>query len=113
MNSDRLLAADAHLIGLEPLELSVDDVLSGAPTAGLLPLAELGSSEIGLWELTSGTVRDVEADEVFIVLAGDATVRFDDGTAIELRPGVVCRLHAGDRTEWEVRSTLRKVYVTG
>ncbi|WUP39433.1 acetate--CoA ligase family protein [Streptomyces europaeiscabiei] len=54
--------------------------------------------------LTAGAVRDVEVDEVFVVLAGEATVRFETGESIELAPGVVVRLHAGERTEWEVRS---------
>ena len=79
---------------------------------GCSPLAELGGLEIGVWELTSGAVHDTEADEVFVVVAGDATVRFADGESIELHPGVVVRLHAGDRTEWVVRSPLRKVYIT-
>ena len=111
MTGDRLLAADALQAHLEPLELDPSDVLAGQPVAGLLPLAELGSVEIGIWELASGTVRDVEADEVFVVLAGDATVRFADGGSVELRPGAVVRLRAGDRTEWEVRARLRKLYV--
>ena len=46
-----------------------------------------------------------------MVLSGDGTVRFADGSSVELRPGVVVRLHAGERTEWEIRSTLRKIYV--
>lgn len=104
----RLLAADAMHVGVETLEVSV---VSGAPRAGVAELTTLGSTEIGIWELTEGTVRDVEVDEVFVVLAGDATVHFPDGSALQLRPGVVARLYAGDRTEWEVRSTLRKLYV--
>ena len=112
MTGSRLLASDALRAALEPLELDPADVLAGQPVAGLLPLAELGPVEIGVWELASGTVRDVEADEVFVVLSGDATVRFEDGESVELGPGSVVRLRAGERTEWEVRATLRKVYVT-
>ncbi len=51
---------------------------------------------------------------MFVVLAGEATVRFlDTGDAIELRPGTVVRPKAGERTEWEIRSALRKLYVSG
>ncbi len=57
-----------------------------------------------MWALTVGTVRDVEVDEVFVVLEGDATVRFETGESVDLAPGVVVRLRAGERTEWEVRS---------
>lgn len=108
----RLLQDDVRSAPLDELPLDPADVLDGAPRAGLLPLAEVGGAEVGLWTLSEGTVRDVEADEVFVVLAGDATLRIDEGPAIELRPGTAVRLHAGDRTTWVVRSPLRKVYVT-
>lgn len=110
MTADRLLSADARTADLEPLPLGPEDVLAGEPMAALKPLAELGGAEVGIWQLSPGAVRDVEVDEVFVVLAGDATVTFEDGESIELRPGVVVRLKAGDRSEWHVRSTLRKVY---
>ena len=47
-----------------------------------------------------------------VVLSGDASVAFDDGSpTIDLRPGSLVRLHAGQRTTWTVRETLRKVFV--
>ncbi|MCV7365300.1 cupin domain-containing protein [Mycolicibacterium neworleansense] len=67
---------------------------------------------IGVWEHTPGVSRDVEADEVFVVLCGHATVSFDDGSPpIDLRPGSVVRLREGQRTTWTVRETLRKVFI--
>jgi uncharacterized cupin superfamily protein len=80
----------------------------------VLILDEREGREIGVWEMTPGTATDTEVDEVFIVLAGSATVRFDSPElpAIELAPGSVVRLTAGMRTTWIVRETLRKVYVT-
>ena len=70
---------------------------------------------IGVWEHTPGVSTDVEADEVFVVLSGSATVSFDDPALepIELRAGSVARLTAGMRTVWTVRETLRKVYILG
>ncbi|MBR7514131.1 cupin domain-containing protein, partial [Mycobacterium tuberculosis] len=63
-------------------------------------------------EHTAGISRDVESDEVFVVLGGAATVSFDDGSpAIELRSGTVARLCAGQRTTWTVREALRKVFI--
>ncbi len=58
-------------------------------------------------------MRDVEDDEVFVVLAGEATVEFIDPVLppIELRAGSVVRLESGMHTVWTVRETLRKVYV--
>lgn len=98
-------------VALDPL--TGLDVVAGSPEAGLLALGHVAGAEVGIWSLSPGTVRDVEVDEVFVVLEGDATVRFEDGESVELRPGAVVRLRAGERTVWEVRSTLRKVYVSG
>lgn len=100
---------------LEPLAIDPLDpatVLDGSPAAGSQALAAIAGAEVGVWEMTPGTATDVEVDEVFVVLAGRATVTFDDGTALHLAPGSAVRLHAGDRTTWTVHETLRKVYVT-
>jgi mannose-6-phosphate isomerase-like protein (cupin superfamily) len=67
--------------------------------------------EVGVWEMSPGTATDVEVDEVFVVLSGAATVTFDDGEAVDLGPGSVVRLRAGEHTTWVVRETLRKIYV--
>jgi uncharacterized cupin superfamily protein len=45
---------------------------------------------------------DVEADEVLLVLAGAGRVVLEDGSALDLRPGVLVRLHEGDRTTCEM-----------
>ncbi|MGN6130203.1 MAG: cupin domain-containing protein [Nocardioidaceae bacterium] len=86
-------------------------VVEGQPTAAVRTLDEVAGAEVGLWEMTPGVARDVEADEVFVVLSGRGTVTFEDGERVELAPGVVVRLHAGDPTQWAVTETLRKVYV--
>ena len=89
-----------------------DQSLGGSPHTGVAELGQFGGLDVGVWEMTPGVMSDVEADEVFVVLAGDATVTFDDGSApIDLRPGSLVRLHAGQHTTWTVRETLRKVYV--
>lgn len=87
------------------------DVVTGSPTSGSVDLGRFGEVEVGIWEITPGVVRDVEADEVFLVLSGEGEVRLSTGESLSLRPGVVVRLYAGERTEWEIRSTLRKVYL--
>lgn len=91
--------------------LPADTVRDGDPRAGHRPLAGLGGLEVGVWEMTEGVATDVEVDEVFVVLSGEATVDFHDGERIDLAPGAVVRLRAGDRTVWTVHSTLRKVYL--
>lgn len=87
-------------------------LVSGAPCAGVVVLGEFSGLEVGVWEHTPGASTDVEADELFVVLTGKATVRFlDEDRIVELGPGSVVRLSAGQRTEWVVTETLRKVYL--
>ena len=74
-------------------------------------LAILGGVEVGVWEMTEGTARDTEVDEVFVVLSGAGTVTFEDGECLELGPGTAVRLRAGERTTWVVTRRLRKVWV--
>lgn len=111
--TQRVPCPDAFTVSLDHLPVPSDEVVAGTPTTGAAAWAELGGVEVGLWEITSGTVRDTEVDEVFVVLTGEGTVTFEDGSAVTLGPGVVVRLHAGERTRWEIRTTLRKVYVAG
>ncbi|MCL8026849.1 cupin domain-containing protein [Nocardioides bruguierae] len=96
-------------LAIEPLP--ADDVVVGSPGAGLRTLTSLGGTEVGVWEMTPGTATDVEADEVFVVLAGNGTLTFADGEVVALAPGVVVRLSEGERTTWVVTETLRKVWL--
>jgi uncharacterized cupin superfamily protein len=57
--------------------------------------------------------RDVECDEVFVVLSGRGSVEFEDGEVVPLQAGTVVRLRKGDKTVWHISETLRKVYVAG
>lgn len=98
---------ELHMEPLPPV-----DVVSGAPTAGSRVIGRLAGVEVGIWEMTPGAVRDVEADEVFVVVSGSATIEFDDGREVVVRPGDVMALVQGQRTVWTVTEPLRKVYVT-
>ena len=86
-------------------------IVAGTPATGSVDLDE--DMGIGVWEMTPGAMSDVEIDEVFVVVAGSATVEFVDPAlpAVELQQGSVVRLEAGMRTIWTVRETLRKVYL--
>ena len=76
------------------------------------PACPVGASvEVGLWEAGPGIDTDVEADEVFLVLSGAGTVTVADGSALDLRPGVLVRLHEGDLTTWRITERLRKLYL--
>jgi uncharacterized protein len=104
-------AHDALAMSLDDLPLATEDVHEGDPSAGIVTLHEEFGVEIGIWELSEGTVSDTEVDEVFVVLAGSGEVTFPDGETVELRPGVVVRLRAGERTRWTITERLRKVWV--
>jgi uncharacterized cupin superfamily protein len=97
------------LLDHEPLP--ADQVLSGSPTTGSLVLDERHGREIGIWEMTPGVATDIEVDEVFVVLAGAATVEGVEEEPIELAPGSTVTLTAGMSTIWTVHETLRKIYV--
>jgi len=77
-------------------------------------LGQWRGAEVGVWTCEPGEYPDTEADEVFVVLEGSATVEFIDPAlpAIEIRPGSVVRLEEGMQTVWTVREALRKVYVS-
>ncbi|MDQ0894750.1 cupin domain-containing protein [Agromyces ramosus] len=112
----RLRAAtvtDAASLALEHEPVPRDQVVAGTPATGHAVLDESDGGTVGVWEMTPGAMRDTEADEVFVVLFGAATVEFEHPIAdpVILAPGSVMRLEAGMRTLWTVRQTLRKVYV--
>ncbi|MDX1875705.1 cupin domain-containing protein [Mycolicibacterium sp. 120266] len=101
-------------ISAADLELTLEPVPDSSARTAVHTLTEFGGLEIGVWEMTPGVMTDVEADEVFVVLSGAATVEFADGTApLTLSPGDVVRLAAGTETVWTVTETLRKVYLAG
>ncbi|MEV8370508.1 cupin domain-containing protein [Microbacterium sp. NPDC064584] len=105
-----VLAADLPLV-----EVPREQVTSGSPRTGVQPVLDVFGVEIGIWEMTEGGMRDIEIDEVFIVLEGEASVTLlvdeVETERIDLRPGSLCRLSAGSATRWDVSRALRKVYV--
>jgi hypothetical protein len=93
----------------EPVEPA--KVLSGRPLVGAAGITTADGIEVGVWAHTAGASIDVEADEVFVVLTGRATIELDDGTVLEVGPGDVGILPRGARTRWTVHEDLRKVFV--
>ncbi|WP_062208752.1 cupin domain-containing protein [Demequina oxidasica] len=104
--SGAVVSASAVVIPLESVSADAPE-----PHAGLVSLATLGGSEVGVWEHSVGTSMDVEEDEIFVVVSGSATLEFDDGEQLQVTAGDVVRLSAGTRTTWIVHETLRKIYV--
>tara|TARA_B100000519_G_scaffold87982_1_gene76336 strand:+ start:13273 stop:13629 length:357 start_codon:yes stop_codon:yes gene_type:complete len=107
------VALDLTALALQHEAVAPDQRTAGEPSTAYTVLGTVGEAELGVWEMTRGGMRDVEVDEVFVVLAGDATITFEDGRpGVELTPGALVRLAAGDRTEWTVRRTVRKLVIS-
>lgn len=100
---------------LDQEDVPSDQVAEGAPRTGLWEIVSSPTLSVGVWEMTAGAMRDVEADELFIVIDGAGTVTAfdpDGGTrTIRLRAGSLCRLEAGTVTRWDVPQRLRKLYI--
>jgi len=103
---------EAARLTLTLRSLPEDQVVAGSPATAFTELGSFGGLDVGVWEISPGVARDVEIDELFVVLSGDATVEFvDEGRSIDIGPGSVVRLAAGMSTTWTVRATLRKIYL--
>jgi uncharacterized cupin superfamily protein len=110
---DRIDAID---LALPRTPVPRDQDAGGQPSVGTAQLLDLPGVEVGVWEMGVGAMYDVEVDEIFVVIQGAADVEVLDTSGLvsgttTLRPGVVCRLHAGTRTRWTVHRTLRKIYI--
>lgn len=112
-----LVPVDALVRPLDYEEVPSEQVVDGAPRTGLWEIVSSPTLSVGVWEMTAGAMRDVEADEIFVVVDGEGTVTAfdaDGGTrTVRLRPGSLCRLEAGTPTRWDVPERLRKVYIQG
>ncbi|UQX00642.1 cupin domain-containing protein [Streptomyces sp. RerS4] len=97
---------------LQREELDPAQIVSGDPvvTGKVLWESEDGSQIRGIWQITPGVVTDTEADELFVVVSGRATIEVEGGATLEVGPGSACVLREGDKTTWTVHETLRKAY---
>ena len=104
---------DTGALGAKWQPAPAEQRVSGTPATRYAEINDAPGRSIGVWEMSPGAMRDIEADEVFVVLAGSATVEFEEPALapIELRPGSIVRLEEGMRTIWTVRETLRKIYI--
>ncbi len=107
----RLVARDVASLPLTGSSRSGHWVIGGWPTASFEDVATLAGARVSVWETTAGVAADIEQDECLLVLAGSGTVRFEDGEAVDLRPGLFLRLRGGERAEWQVSTDLRALTV--
>ncbi|MBT2588504.1 cupin domain-containing protein [Arthrobacter sp. ISL-95] len=86
----------------------------GNPSTSITNLGSVAGAEFGLWEMSAGSLLDVESEEVFLVLTGEATVEFLEPKLPTLRlfPGSIVRLADGMQTRWTIhKRPLRKLYL--
>ncbi|MEV7415048.1 cupin domain-containing protein [Streptomyces sp. NPDC089919] len=97
---------------LEPEPLDPAQIVAGTPvvTGKVFWESPDGRQLRGIWQITPGVVTDTEADELFVVLSGRATIEVAGGETLEVGPGSAAVLREGDRTTWTVHETLRKAY---
>jgi uncharacterized cupin superfamily protein len=94
-------------------DLPASDIVSGSPTTSTRELwTDAGPVEAGVWAMTPGIARDTEAQEIFVVLAGRATITIRGAAPRTVSTGDIVSFEEGDETVWEVHETLRKFYVT-
>lgn len=109
----------AHRVALEHEPIVAEQQLANAQvaTTGYTDIGTLGNCSVGIWEMSTGSMTDIEADEYFVVLSGRGTVQvlvangFAEQTQ-HLLAGSLVRLRDGMQTVWHVEETLRKIYLT-
>lgn len=100
--------------GIVVMHGPLDDArdISGGVTTGSVRIGDTATMSTGIWEHSVGVSIDTENDEVFVVLSGRGRICLQDGAILELGPGTVGRLLAGEQTRWEIDEPLRKVWVS-
>ncbi|WP_246475964.1 cupin domain-containing protein [Brevibacterium renqingii] len=85
-----------------------------ATTTAFADLGTIAGADYGLWEMSAGAMRDVEGEEVFLVVSGTGRIEFDEPTRadIALAPGTLVRLEDGMKTRWFIdEAPLRKLFI--
>ena len=104
-------------VRLEHEPVPAEQAATSGTSTGIAELGTIGGTEFGIWEMGTGSMYDVEAEEIFIVTAGSGTVVIDSfegrpAHSAALVPGTIMRLSEGMKTTWTVTEPLRKIYYT-
>ncbi|WP_434593100.1 cupin domain-containing protein [Brevibacterium sp. 1718] len=107
-------AGDSGTSSSVELEGATSSAGEASVTTGFAELGTIGGADFGLWEMNAGAMRDIEGDEVFLVISGTGRIEFDEPRRdpIELVPGSLVRLVDGMKTRWYIDGTpLRKLFI--
>jgi uncharacterized cupin superfamily protein len=99
--------------GLLPEVVSMEPILEGVPFAYEKTVFDGADGFFAVWACGAGVfprVKDKRGSFMYI-LAGDATIVDQDGTAHELTADSVLLLPFGWVGTWHIRETIRKVYL--
>ena len=80
MKPNSVVAASS--LHLEPEPVPADQRVDGTPGTAAATLTDFGGLEVGIWEMTPGVMRDIEADEVDLADYGIEKIVRDEMTAI-------------------------------
>jgi uncharacterized cupin superfamily protein len=107
------LPAREVLDGALPVRVPMEPIVSGAPFAYEKVVYDGADGFFAVWACDAGVyprVKDRRGSFMYI-LAGDATITDRDGGRHELTPGSVLVLPYGWAGRWDIRRTIRKVYL--
>ncbi|WNG88035.1 cupin domain-containing protein [Mycobacterium sp. ITM-2016-00317] len=87
-------------------------VTGGHPTTRLAEGVAGDTLKSGFWEVTPGrfTTAPKGFDEVIHIVSGKGVLRSEDGSSVDLSPGVSFLMEDGFVGEWEIVEPLRKFY---
>lgn len=87
-----------------------DRPASTAPVRSAVVFTE-GNQRHGIWEAEPGVHREYGGPETVVILQGRATVEGSSGTTVDVGPGDLVVVDAGEQTIWTVHEKIRKVFV--
>lgn len=107
----------AYIIGTDTKwpdaeRISDERVITGTPAAQTVVTSSTDAGETGLWRVTEGEFTTVHEGYVeFIhIVEGAGELVHDDGTMLNLEPGVTVTMADGWRGRWVIRQPLVKTY---
>lgn len=106
MTSDSFKAADMQLqvFPTAPERLTPGTEIKAAQ----LWSREDGGEVVAVWEMTPGTLTDVQGNEAFVILSGRARIDFPDGRSFEAGSGEAIVIAPGDVCSFTALETVRK-----
>lgn len=112
---DEIRAVESARVELESWQPEGVTVLDGTPNGRGFTLFEdfdKGARGTGVFECEpSKTTYELEYNEIIYVLEGEVTIELENGSKVDLKPGMQAFLPAGHVSTWTFYSKFREVWV--